>query len=116
MASTGSLLLSGSIPGPLRSTLSVGSAVGPGPPCNVEPQRTMMGLAGSSTASGGSPCSQRMGRCQWLCSWHCCMQILLEGGVVPSCPAGSLYKPVSIVLELDLSVLSGCHLLGDNLT
>src|SRR5258708_30950969 len=45
-----------SIPGPLQLTLSVGSAVGPGPPRNIEPWRTMMGLAGSSTASGGSPC------------------------------------------------------------
>src|SRR6266404_9197568 len=115
MASAGSPLLSGSIPGPLRSTLSVGSAVGPGLPHNVEPLRTMTGLAGSLTASGGSPCSQRMGRCQWLHSRHCCMQIPLEEGAVPSCPAGSSYKPVSIVLGLDLSVLSGCHLLGDNL-
>src|SRR5258705_4652258 len=113
MASTGSPLLSGSIPGPLRSTLSVGSAVGPGLPCNIEPQRMMMGLAGSSTVLGGSPCSRRMGRRQWLHSWHCCMQILLEEGAVPSCPAGSSYKPVSIVLGLDLSVLSGCRLLGD---
>src|SRR5258708_26516935 len=116
MASTGSLLLSGSVPGPLQSTLSVGSAVGPGLPRNVEPQRTMMGLAGLSTASGGSPCSRRMGRCQWLHSWCCCMQILLEEGVVPSCPAGSSYKPISIVLGLDLSIPSGLHLPGDNLT
>src|SRR6266436_8780606 len=115
MASTGSLLLSGSIPGPLQSTLSVGSAVGPGLPHNVEPWRMMTGLAGLLTASGGSPCLQRMGRCQWLHSWHCCMQILLEEGVVPSCPAGSSYKPVNIVLGLDLSIPSGHHLLGDNL-
>src|SRR5258708_38325399 len=96
--------------------LSVGSAVGPGLPCNIEPQRTMTGLAGLLTASGGSPCSQRMGRHQWLCLRHCCMQILLEEGVVPSCPAGSSYKPISIVLGLDLSVPSGCCLPGDNLT
>src|SRR6266436_4941895 len=115
MVSAGGLLLSGSIPGPLRSTLSIGSVVGPGPPCNVEPLRTMRGLAGSSTALGGSPCSQRTGRCQWLHLRHCCMQILLEGGAVPSCPAGSLYKPVSIVLGLDLSVPSGHCLPGDNL-
>src|SRR5258708_24782365 len=115
MASAGSPLLSGSIPGPLQSTLSVGSAVGPGLPHNIEPLRMMMGLAGSSTASGGSPCSRRMGRCQWLHLQHCCMRILLEGGVVPSCPAGSSYKPVSIVLGLDLSVLSGHCLLCDNL-
>src|SRR5258708_28171103 len=116
MVSAGSPLLSGSVPGPLQSTLSIGSAVGPGPPCNVEPLRTMRGLAGLSTALGGSPCSRRTGRCQWLCSRCCCMQIPLEGGAVPSCPAGSLYKPISIVLELDLCVLSGCRLLGDNLT
>src|SRR5258708_34772027 len=115
MVSAGSPLLSGSVPGPLQSTLSIGSAVGPGPPCNVEPWRTMMGLAGLSTASGGSPCSRRMGRCQWLHSWHCCMQIPLEEGAVPSCPAGSSYKPVSIVLGLDLSVPSGHHLLVDKL-
>src|SRR5258708_21259757 len=113
MASAGSPLLSGSIPGRLRSTLSVGSAVGPGLPCNVEPWRMMMGLAGSSTVSGGSPCLQRTGRCQWLHSQHCCMRILLEEGAVPSCPAGSLYKPVSIVLGLDLSIPSGRRLLGD---
>src|SRR5258708_18418836 len=116
MVSAGGPLLSGSVPGPLRSTLSIGSAVGPGPPRNVEPLRTMRGLAGSLTASGGSPCLRRMGRCQWLCSRRCCMRILLEGGVVPSCPAGSSYKPVSIVLELDLYVPSGHRLLGDNLT
>src|SRR6266436_9813219 len=110
MASIGGLLLSGSVPGPLRLTLSVGSAVGPGLPHNVEPRRMMMGLAGSSTVSGGSPCSQRMGRCQWLRSRHYCMRIPLGGGAVPSCPAGSLYKPVSIVLELDLYVPSGHHL------
>src|SRR5258706_9516523 len=115
MASAGSPLLSGSIPGPLQLTLSVGSAVGPGPPHNIEPWRMMTGLAGSLTALGGSPCSQRMGRCQWLRSWHCCMRILLEEGAVPSCPAGSSYKPVSIVLGLDLSVPSGHCLLGDNL-
>src|SRR5258708_6511477 len=113
MASAGGPLLSGSIPGLLRLTLSVGSAVGPGLPHNVEPRRTMMGLAGSLTVSGGSPCSQRMGRCQWLRSRHCCMQIPLEEGVVPSCPAGSLYKPISIVLGLDLSILSGRRLPGD---
>src|SRR6266481_5661004 len=107
MVSAGGLLLSGSVPGPLQLTLSVGSAVGPGLPCNVEPRRMMTGLAGSSTVLGGSPCSQRMGRCQWLCSQHCCMRILLEEGAVPSCPAGSLYKPISIVLGPDLSVLSG---------
>src|SRR5260221_14118433 len=116
MVSTGSLLLSGSVPGPLRSTLSIGSAVGPGPPRNVEPLRMMRGLAGLSTALGGSPCSQRTGRCQWLHSRHCCMRILLEGGAVPSCPAGSSYRPISIVLGLDLSILSGRRLLGDNLT
>src|SRR5258708_21798110 len=116
MASAGGPLLSGSVPGPLRSTLSVGSAVGPGLPHNVEPRRMMMGLAGLSTVSGGSPCSQRMGRHQWLCSWHCCMRIPLEEGAVPSCPAGSSYKPISIVLGLDLSVPSGHHLLGDILT
>src|SRR5258707_11256083 len=113
MVSAGSLLLSGSVPGPVRSTLSIGSAVGAGLPCNVEPLRIMRGLAGSSTASGGSPCLRRTGRCQWLHSWHCCMQITLEEGVVPSCPAGSSYKPVSIVLGLDLSIPSGCRLLGD---
>src|SRR5258708_5974650 len=116
MASIGGLLLSGSVPGPLRLTLSVGSAVGPGLPRNVEPWRMMTGLAGSSTVSGGSPCSQRMGRCQWLHLWHCCMRILLEEGVVPSCPAGNSYKPVSIVLGLDLSVPSGRRLPGDILT
>src|SRR5258708_22421755 len=115
MVSAGGPLLSGSIPGPLQSTLSIGSAVGPGLPHNVEPLRTMRGLAGLSTALGGSPCLRRMGRCQWLHLWHCCMQIPLEGGAVPSCPAGSSYKPVSIVLELDLSVPSGRCLLGDNL-
>src|SRR5258708_1629903 len=115
MGSTGGSLLSGSVPGPLRLTLSIGSAVGPGPPHNIEPLRMMRGLAGSLTASGGSPCLRRMGRCQWLHSQCCCMKIPLEGGAVPSCPAGSSYKPVSIVLELDLSVLSGRHLLGDNL-
>src|SRR6266478_1826736 len=113
MASTGGLLLSDSVPGPLQLTLSVGSAVGPGLPHNVEPQRMMMGLAGSSTVLGGSPCLQRMGRCQWLRLRHCCMQIPLEEGAVPSCPAGSSYKPISIVLGLDLSILSGCRLLGD---
>src|SRR5260221_5139276 len=116
MVSAGGPLLSGSVPGPLQSMLSIGSAVGPGLPHNVEPLRMMRGLAGSSTASGGSPCSRRMGRCQWLHSWHCCMRILLEGGAVPSCPAGSSYKPVSIVLELDLCIPSVCRLLGDNLT
>src|SRR5260221_11307590 len=116
MASAGSLLLSGSIPGPLRLTLSVGSAVGPGLPCNVEPWRTMMGLAGSLTVLGGSPCSQRTGRHQWLHSWRCCMRIPLEEGAVPSCPAGNSYKPVSIVLGLDLSILSGHRLPGDILT
>src|SRR6266436_8535937 len=95
--------------------LSIGSAVGPDLPHNVEPLRTMRGLAGLSTASGGSPCLRRMGRCQWLRSRHCCMRILLEGGAVPSCPAGSSYKPISIVLELDLYVPSGCRLPGDNL-
>ncbi len=115
MAFAGSPLLSGSIPGPLQSTLSVGSAVGPGLPHNIEPQMMMMGLAGSSSASGGSPCLQRMGRCQWLHSWCCYMQIPLEGGVVPSCPAGSSYRHASIVLGLDLSIPSGCHLPGDNL-
>src|SRR5258705_5651914 len=113
MASAGGPLLSGSISGHLQSTLSVGSAVGPGLPCNVEPRRTMTGLAGSSTVSGGSPCLQRMGRHQWLRLRHCCMRIPLEEGAVPSCPAGSSYKPVSIVLGLDLSVLSGHHLPGD---
>src|SRR5258708_13419285 len=111
----GGSLLSGCIPGALGSTLSIGSAVGSGPPCNVEPLRMMRGLAGSSTALGGSPCSRRTGRCQWLRLQRCCMRILLEGGAVPSCPAGSLYKPVSIVLELDLSVPSGRHLPADNL-
>src|SRR5258707_432663 len=115
MVSAGGPLLSGSIPGPLRSTLSIGSAVGPGLPRNVEPLRMMRGLAGSSTALGGSPCLRRTGRCQWLRSQCCCMQILLEGGAVPSCPAGSLYKPISIVLELDLYIPSGRRLLGDNL-
>src|SRR5258707_1305871 len=113
MASAGGPLLSGSVPGPLQSTLSVGSAVGPGLPHNVEPQRMMMGLAGSSTVLGGSPCSQRMGRCQWLHLRHCCMRIPLEEGAVPSCPAGSSYKPVSIVLGLDLSIPSGRCLPGD---
>src|SRR5258708_38711406 len=113
MASAGGLLLSGSVPGPLQLTLSVVSAVGPGPPHNVEPWRMMTGLAGLSTALGGSPCSRRMGRCQWLCSQHCCMRILLEEGAVPSCPAGSSYKPISIVLGLDLSIPSGRCLLGD---
>src|SRR5258708_2678323 len=116
MASAGGPLLSGSIPGPLRLTLSVESAVGQGPPCNIEPLRAMTGLAGSLTALGGSPCSQRTGRCQWLHLWHCCMRILLEGGAVPSCPAGSSYRPISIVLGLDISILSGRRLLGDNLT
>src|SRR5258707_12750005 len=115
MVSAGGPLLSGSVPGPLRLTLSIGSAVGPRPPHNVEPLRMMRGLAGSSTASGGSPCSRRTGRCQWLRLQHCCMRILLEGGAVPSCPAGSSYKPVSIVLELDLYVPSGRRLPGDNL-
>src|SRR5260370_29520115 len=113
MASLGGPLLSGSIPGPLRSTLSVGSAVGPGLPHNVEPRRMMTGLTGSSTVSGGSPCLQRTGRHQWLCLWHCCMRILLEEGEVPSCPAVILYKPIIIVLGLDLSVPFGRHLLGD---
>src|SRR6266436_1849809 len=116
MASTVGPLLSGSVPGPLQLTLSVGSAIGPGLPHNIEPQRMMTGLAGLSTVSGGSPCSQRMGRCQWLRLRHCCMRILLGEGAVPSCPAGSSYKPVSIVLGLDLSIPSGRCLLGDILT
>ncbi len=46
MVFAGGLLLSGSIPGPLRLTLSAGSVIGPGPSHSIGPLRMMMGLLG----------------------------------------------------------------------
>src|SRR5258708_34420522 len=95
--------------------LSAGSVIGPGLSHSIGPQRMVMGLLGLSSVSGGNPCLQRMGRLQWLHWLHCCMQILLEGEAVPSCPAGNSYRGTGIVLVPGLSILPGCCLLGGNL-